>query len=127
MINYATLIYIPNIVIFFNKEDVILPLTKQRTHFMALLKYQCFYLIKDKIDLLFRIYFEFAYVIYCFFYLVSGQMQNAITEAVQIYNDLTCVRFVPRNQASGLPHASYLYLTRGYGQSKSVVFSSILF
>lgn len=43
----------------------------------------------------------------------SGQMQNAITEAVQIYNDLTCVRFVPRNQASGLPHASYLYLTRG--------------
>lgn len=54
-------------------------------------------------------------------------MQNAITEAVQIYNDLTCVRFVPRNQASGLPHASYLYLTRGYGQSKSVVFSSILF
>lgn len=48
-------------------------------------------------------------------------MQNAITEAVQIYNDLTCVRFVPRNQASGLPHASYLYLTRGYGQSKSVV------
>lgn len=54
-------------------------------------------------------------------------MQNAITEAVQIYNDLTCVRFVPRNQASGLPHASYLYLTRGYGQSKSVVFSSIIF
>lgn len=54
-------------------------------------------------------------------------MQNAITEAVQIYNDLTCVRFVPRNQASGLPHASYLYLTRGYGQIKSVVFSSILF
>lgn len=69
IINYATLIYIPNIVIFFYKEDVILPLTKQRTHFMALLKYQCFYLIKDKIDLLFRIYFEFAYVL---IYIVSA-------------------------------------------------------
>lgn len=98
---------------------------------MALLKYQCFYLIKDKMDLLFRTYFEFAYMLiyisYCFSYLVSAQMQNAITEAVQIYNDLTCVRFIPRNQASGLPHASYLYLTRGYGQSKSVVLSSIFF
>lgn len=30
---------------------------------MALLKYQCFYLIKDKMDLLFRIYFELAYVL----------------------------------------------------------------
>ncbi|XP_062575528.1 uncharacterized protein LOC134237456 [Saccostrea cucullata] len=45
----------------------------------------------------------------------SPKMQQYIQDAFKIFHDLTCLKFVPRAQATGLSHNTYLFLSRGRG------------
>lgn len=41
-------------------------------------------------------------------------MREKINESIKAFEDLTCVRIVPRSQAGNLPHNSYVYFVNGY-------------
>lgn len=49
-----------------------------------------------------------------FMFLVSASMREKINESIKAFEDLTCVRIVPRSQARNLPHNSYIYFVNGY-------------
>ncbi|XP_078312118.1 blastula protease 10-like [Crassostrea virginica] len=50
----------------------------------------------------------------------SASMREKINEAIKAFEDLTCIRVIPRSQATNLSHTSYVYFVNGQGCSSYV-------